>query len=423
MNIRKYLISIQKEALLLIRDIEGIILIFLMPLILVLVVTLLQHRTFQNLSETKIPVIVLNYDNDSLGNAFSRGIRQSDVFEVTEITGTDTLQTQHARREVAEGKYQIGIVIPQNATRIIKNRAVSLIQKQLPTSLKAAPSGLSESFTISLFFDPITKESFKSLTRATLEKFAATTESHIFITAYSKVLDAITGQQSNISPPQEPSIVFREDLVSEYTGGVLPNSVQHNVPAWTLFGMFLICIPAAGSIIKERSEGCLARLKTVPISFLNIILPKTLVFVAICLLQALVIFLTGVYFMPVIGLPELQIGGNLAAIFFISLASALAASGFGIAIGAIASTHVQASTFGSVSTVILAAIGGVWVPVMVMPDIMRKISAFSPLNWGVNGYYEVFLRNASVLEVLPDILKLFAFFILCIAAGIGFRRY
>lgn len=423
MKIRKYLISIQKEALLLIRDIEGIILIFLMPLILVLVVTLLQHRTFQNLSETKIPVIVLNYDNDSLGNAFSRGIRQSAVFEVTEITGTDTLQTQHARREVAEGKYQIGIVIPQNATRIIKNRAVSLIQKQLPTSLKSAPSGLSESFTISLFFDPITKESFKSLTRATLEKFAATTESHIFITAYSKVLDAITDQQSDISPPDEPSIVFREDLVSEYTGGVLPNSVQHNVPAWTLFGMFLICIPAAGSIIKERSEGCLARLKTVPISFLTIILPKTLVFVAICLLQALVIFLTGVYFMPVIGLPELQIGGNLAAIFFISLASALAASGFGIAIGSIASTHVQASTFGSVSTVILAAIGGVWVPVMVMPDIMRKISAFSPLNWGVNGYYEVFLRNASVLEVLPDILKLFAFFILCIAAGIWFRKY
>lgn len=423
MKIRKYLISIQKEALLLIRDIEGIILIFLMPLILVLVVTLLQHRTFQNLSETKIPVIVLNYDNDSLGNAFARGIRQSDVFEVTEITGTDTLQTQHARHEVAEGKYQIGIVIPQNATRIIKNRAVSLIQKHLPTSLKSTPSGLSGSFTISLFFDPITKESFKSLTRATLEKFTATTESHIFITAYSKVLDAITGQQSDISPPQEPSIVFREDLVSEYTGGVLPNSVQHNVPAWTLFGMFLICIPAAGSIIKERSEGCLARLKTVPISFLNIILPKTLVFVAICLLQALVIFLTGVYFMPVIGLPELQIGGNLAAIFFISLASALAASGFGIAIGSIASTHVQASTFGSVSTVILAAIGGVWVPVMVMPDIMRKISAFSPLNWGVNGYYEVFLRNASVLEVLPDILKLFVFFILCIATGIWFRKY
>jgi len=393
-----------------------------MPLILVLVVTLLQHRTFQNLSETKIPVIVLNYDHDSLGNAFSRGIRNSEVFEVTEIIGEDSLQTQKARQEVAGGKYQIGIVIPQYATRNIKNRAISLIQKQLPNSLKASqPVGL-ETTSISLFFDPITKESFKSLTRATLEKFAATTESHIFITAYSKVLDAITGQQSDISPPQEPSIVFREDLVSEYTGGVLPNSVQHNVPAWTLFGMFLICIPAAGSIIKERSEGCLARLKTVPISFLNIILPKTIVFVAICLLQALVIFLTGVYFMPVIGLPELQIGGNLAAIFFISLASAMAASGFGIAIGSIASTHVQASTFGSVSTVILAAIGGVWVPVMVMPDIMRKISAFSPLNWGVNGYYEVFLRNASTLDVLPDILKLVGFFVLSIGAGVWLRK-
>lgn len=422
MKIRKYLVSIQKEALLLIRDIEGIVLVFLMPLILVLVMALLQHRTFQNLSETKIPVIIVNYDNDSLGNAFTRGIRQADVFEVTEITGADTTQTELARREVAEGKYQIGIVIPQNATRTIKNRAVSLIQKQLPNALKASQTGLSGSSTITLFFDPITKESFKSLTRATLERFAATTESHIFITAYSKVLDAITGQQSDISPPEEPSIVFREDLVSEYTGGVLPNAVQHNVPAWTLFGMFLICIPAAGSIIKERNEGVFARLRTLPISFLNIILPKTIVFVVICLVEALLIFLTGVYFMPLFGLPQLQIGGNYGAIFFISLASALAASGYGIAIGAIASTHVQASTFGSVSTVILAAVGGVWIPVMVMPDIMRKISAFSPLNWGVNGYYEVFLRNASTLDVLPDILKLAGFFVLSIGAGVWLRK-
>ncbi|MBK6345943.1 MAG: ABC transporter permease [Bacteroidales bacterium] len=422
MKLRKYLISVQKEALLLLRDIEGVVLIFLMPIILVLVVTLLQHRTFQNLAEVKIPVVLVDYDNDSLGNAFSRGIGNAGIFEVTTIRGTDSSQLQKARQDVAGGKYQIGIVIPEDATLSIKNRVIVLIQQQLPDALKTVKAGNSLQSTISLFFDPVTKESFKELTRASLEKFATSTENRIFITAYSKVIDAITGQQSVIDIPDEPGIVFREDLVSEYTGGVMPNSVQHNVPAWTLFGMFLICIPVAGSIIKERSEGCLARLKTLPISFLNILMPKTIVFVVICLLQALAIFLIGIYLMPVLGLPGLQIGGNNAALFFISFASALAASGFGIAIGSIASTHVQASTFGSVSTVILAAIGGVWVPVMVMPEIMRKISAFSPLNWGVTGYYNVFLRNASTLEVMPEILKLTAFFVICILAGIWFRK-
>ncbi|MFH1121860.1 MAG: ABC transporter permease [Bacteroidota bacterium] len=422
MNLRKFYISVQKEALLLIRDIEGIVLIFLMPLILVLVVTMLQHRTFQNLAEVRIPVVVLNYDNDSLGNAFTKGISDTDVFEVTGIMGKDSTQLQKARQDVAEGKYQIGVVIPENATQSIKNRVISLIQQQLPDALRTSGTDSSCQTSISLFFDPVTKESFKGLTRATFEKFAASTENRIFITAYTKVIDAITGQQSVISLPEEPGVVFTEDLVSEYTGGIMPNAVQHNVPAWTLFGMFLICIPVAGSIIKERSEGCLARLKTLPISFLNILMPKTIVFVAICLLQAIAIFLTGVYLMPFLGLPGLQMGGNFMALFLISLASALAASGFGIAIGSIASTHVQASTFGSVSTVILAAIGGVWVPVMVMPEIMRNISAFSPLNWGVNGYYNVFLRNASTMDVMPEILKLTAFFVLCIATGIWFRK-
>lgn len=422
MNFRKYYTSIQKEALLLIRDIEGIILIFIMPLILVLVVTLLQHRTFQNLSEEKIPLVIVNFDNDSLGNSFSAGISRSGVFEVTELKGTDSTMLETARLDVAKGKYQIGIIIPLHATKNIKNRAIALIQQQLPDAMIVPVSNVSTQSTIIVFYDPVIKESFKGLTRATLERFAAATESQVFLTAYSKVLDAITSQQTNIVHPDTSGIVFEEDTVSEYTGGVLPNAVQHNVPAWTLFGMFLICIPAAGSIIKERSEGCMARLKTTPISFVHIILPKTIVFVVICLLQALLIFLTGIYFMPVIGLPALQLGSNYVALFFITLASAMAASGFGIAIGSIASTHVQASTFGSVSTVILAAVGGVWVPVMLMPEIMRKISAVSPLNWGVNGYYNVFLRNASLAEVMPEITKLIVFFAICVFLSIKLRK-
>ena len=48
---KKLIASVQKEFLLLMRDIEGVILMFFMPLCLVVVITLLQHRTFQNLEE------------------------------------------------------------------------------------------------------------------------------------------------------------------------------------------------------------------------------------------------------------------------------------------------------------------------------------------------------------------------------------
>lgn len=420
---KKLFVSIYKEGLLLLRDIEGVVLLFFMPVILVVIIALLQHRTFQSVMENKIPVVIIDSDNDTLGYSFRIGIKNSSMFEVTEIISNNAEIIERVRKDVAEGKYLIGIHIPENSTQTLRNRISGLIQKQLSSSFLMVPSSPGKQTVIKIFFDPVTKSSFRDLAKSKLSEFASQTETQIIYRSYTNVIDLLTNQKTNYSYPKEPIISFDEDTVSEYTAGILPNAVQHNVPAWTLFGMFLICIPIAGNIIKERSEGCLARLKTMPVSYLCVISGKSFVFITICLIQAALIVLVGIFLMPVFGLPKLVIQGNWGALFFISLASAFAASGFGLAIGTIATTHVQASTFGSVSTVILAAIGGVWIPVIVMPDVMRKISEFSPMNWGIQAYYDVFLRNAGIVEIFPSALKLFVFYAICTFISLSFYNY
>ncbi|MDR3266392.1 MAG: ABC transporter permease, partial [Tannerella sp.] len=67
--------------------------------------------------------------------------------------------------------------------------------------------------------------------------------------------------------------------------------------------------------------------------------------------------------------------------------------------------------FGAVSVVILAAIGGVWIPTFLMPRFMQIISYISPLNWGLNGFNDIFVRNAGFIEVLPFIVVCFIFFL------------
>ena len=52
----KLLASTYKEALLLIRDIGGIAILFVMPLVLLITVTLIQNSSFSNISDSKIPV-------------------------------------------------------------------------------------------------------------------------------------------------------------------------------------------------------------------------------------------------------------------------------------------------------------------------------------------------------------------------------
>jgi ABC-2 type transport system permease protein len=71
---------------------------------------------------------------------------------------------------------------------------------------------------------------------------------------------------------------------------------------------------------------------------------------------------------------------------------------------------------------ILAAIGGIWVPVFAMPPIMRHLSVLSPLNWGLNGFYDIFIRNAGFMTILPNCIWLLLFFGFCLALSVYFNR-
>ncbi len=64
-------------------------------------------------------------------------------------------------------------------------------------------------------------------------------------------------------------------------------------------------------------------------------------------------------------------------------------------------THEQASTVGGVSNLLMGAMGGVMVPVFVMPDAMQKLAAFSPMNWGLEAFLEILLRQGDFQSVWP----------------------
>jgi ABC-2 type transport system permease protein len=106
------------------------------------------------------------------------------------------------------------------------------------------------------------------------------------------------------------------------------------------------------------------------------------------------------------------------------VSAALAAAGYGVMLGTICRTYEQASMFGPVSVVVAAALGGIMVPVYVMPELMQKISNYSPLAWGLNALIDIFVRQGDMGSVLPEILYLLSFFIgtILIAWSVFIRR-
>ena len=201
----------------------------------------------------------------------------------------------------------------------------------------------------------------------------------------------------------------------------LPTSVQQNVAAMSVFGIFFIVLPLGGIIIRERKDGTLARLRTLPVGTLTILAGKLGAYVVVCWVQFVFIVLMGKLVLPLLGTPVLDLGADTTAFVVTVTMVALAACGYGLMLGTLARTLEQATMFGAVSVVCAAAVGGIMVPVYVMPPAMQTMSTFSPFAWGLNALVEIAVREGTFESVRQELLYLTAFF--AVTMAIAWARF
>lgn len=411
----KLLAAIKKEALILLRDRIGLAILFIMPMVLIFVMTLIQDSAFKTLNEKGIPIIFVDNDKDTLGIYIEQGLKQSELCTVYDTINGKVATEETAKKAVSDGKFLVGIVVPQGATAAIRKNVVALVQQTMSAeSPDVQLVQKTDSVEIKIFIDPITKKTFIASVTSSLREFISAIKTQImFKTFADEIALLIPDKQSSTSNAyrQTDIIKYKEVYASKSIGEIVPNAVQHNVPAWTIFAMFFIVLPLAGSMVKEKNEGSIFRLQTMPSSFLLLINGKIMVYVIVCMIQFVLMLSVGFIFLPMLGMPVLNIGHSILGLFIISLTTGFAATGFGVMMGTIAKTEQQGAIMGALSILLLSAIGGIWVPTYVMPETMRGISMFSPLNWSLEGFYELMLRGGNYTGVLLNALKLIVFFL------------
>lgn len=414
----KLIASSYKEVLLLTRDIGGIAILFIMPLVLIVTITLIQDSSFKSVSEAKIPILLVDNDNGSVSETILKGLDESNIFEVITIENEDD-----AKDLVFKGSNQLAIIIPKDLSSDLEKKVNQNVEDILSKfGLEDEEIQPKESFIakeVKLYFDPATNFSFKNSVKNEIDKMISKIETQSIYKAFQK---QISDNPSEAIFETENFISFKEILPKSNDEIIVPNSVQHNVPAWTLFAIFFIIVPLSINIVKEKSQGTFVRLRTNPVSYLTVLGGKTVVYLAVCMIQFILMLLIGVYLFPAIGLPTLNVSGKLPLLFIVAFFAGLAAIGLGLLLGTLAKTPEQSAPFGATFVVILAALGGVWVPVFVMPQFMQTLSNISPMNWGLNAFYDVFLRNSSLIEIVPEITLLFLFFIITTLIAIVYNE-
>jgi ABC-2 type transport system permease protein len=403
----KLMATIKKDVRILFRDRIGLLLMFLMPLLLVVIVTSIQSSTFDIVGKNSISLLICNQDTGRLSKDFMHALDTSGMFNITHIDSTAT------HTELADKMRSEDIVA---AVVIDKDFSGQLLASAKQTSGKAllsfglegdttAPMPLREN-TLSLYYNPVIQQSLKLSVKGVLSSAVQILQSRETLKdLYLSINDAAMPDSLQNEMLQNNSGI-KEIQVGAGHEKIILNASQHNVPAWTIFAMFFVVMSLGSHIVKEKNSGSFIRLKTLPTSYLVALLSKQITYLFVTFLQTGIIFFTGVYLFPFIGLPALQLPQDIFGLVIVTLVCGWCAVSYALCVGVLAQTQEQANGFGAVSIVILSILGGLMIPSFIMPASFKPLMAISPLHWCLQAYYGLFLEGGKLKDVGINILSL-----------------
>ena len=416
-----------KEALLLLRDRAGLAVLYLMPLCLVVIMAVVQDAPFRSFQEQMVTVLFRDLDNGTVGEQIRDGLRASEAFKVS--LADSTWSDEHFRDLIRKGDFQVGIIVPEGVSTAIHSRTFGMVDGMLmsitATADSITPQVVADSATVRLIIDPTVKLSFRQTLLSVVERLLTGIGSKQLVDALGQRISEMTGSTA----PQVPLTGFgagvQEELAATDTFGthVATNSTQHNVPAWTIFAMFFMVVPLSGNMVRERASGAAMRLRTMPCGQHLHLTGKLLVYLGICISQFLMLLAVGRWGLPHLGLHALVVGDGLPRLLLSAVGIGLAATSYGIMVGTLFRTQQQSAIFGAISVVILSAIGGIWVPLYIMPGPMQMIGSLSPMAWSLDAFNVVLLRNGSWAELMPHVTMLAVFATVALTFSIWYEQH
>ena len=383
------------ELQLLVKDRQALALLFVMPLALIIFLTLALHDVYLDKLGRNIPIqLVSPADTGECGEP--AGVCGRLVRELTRF-GHDVKTVASTGGNGGSPRGGIAVVLPTDPKGLVDVLRRS-VEGKLPSTAH-----------IRLVYDPALDHSVRTMVQGHLLLAMQT----ILIELAGDEVKALVdrGDIPNLSSSAIPRLTRFDDLVTEEAAGgfILPNPVQQGVPAWALFGMFFIVIPIAASQIRDRETGIFRRLLSFPIPRSSLLVGKLLAYLLINIVQFVLMFEAGTRLLPLITGSPMPIQFCATSLAAVTLAAAAAATSYGLMVSSLARTAEQSSAFGSLSVVILAVLGGVMVPMFVMPPFMKAIAQVSPMYWGIEAYQDVILRQAAFPVVAGKIAILLAF--------------
>lgn len=379
--LKTFLIGI-KDLRLAFRDRAALILMLAAPFVLTLGLGLVTGRFSGNNNSglSDIPVIIINLDNDQLGNALVDTFNSKELADLMEpAIGSDP---EAARQLIDDDKAAAVVIIPEGFTR-------SIIPQQGDFN---NPDAVRESVKIEVYANP-SRPTGAGIVKSIVDEFLSRVNEGSLSGSVS-ILQLMASGRITPQQAEAAGLAMNEQLQTNAVDNTLAitinsstadgEEVKFDILAYLAPGMalmFLMYTVSYGgrSILAEKTQGTLPRLLVSPTSASQILGGKVFG-----------IFLTGAAQMLIlIGASSLLFQlkwGDPIGVIVLVFAAVFGATGWGMFITALARTPAQVANVGMSITLIFGIMGGSFISLDQMPPAIQTFSKIAPNSWALDGF-------------------------------------
>lgn len=382
------------------RDRSAVLQGIVAPIVLAVIIT----TAFGGDRSFSTEIGVVDLDGGALGAALVAG-STTPADDGSDESGSDVgliaLPTRAtAELAIDERDIPAAIVIPRGF-------AASL------TGDDATDSSPAEPLAIEVLVDPARQLS-SDIAVAIATRLAADVESTRLASAAALTADP----QLALDPGSDAIIADASETALPVTLGASAfgdgfDPITYFAPSMAILFAFLTLGAGARTVIVERREGTLARIRSTPISDRAVFTGVTASVVLIGLVSFVVIWLV----------TSLVFGadwGDPAGVLLVILATVLAVAGISTLVTGLARTESQADGITSVLAFGFVLIGGGFVSPGDLPDTVARVALLTPNRWALDAFAELGAGASGIPAVVTPVLVLTG--IGLITGAIGLRR-
>ena len=402
----------RKDLLQAIKDRNSIFFMLLMPLVLITVIGFAFGNIFGSSSGIDITVALSNQDNSFAGKAIIQALQQASAGQL-KITINQYSDPNKVKDEVAnDSNVNAGVVIPAGTS----DKLIAASQSgQLPKNL------------VQVYALPSTNDSRPTIiqnivTNVLTSQIAGTTAvGQVYNTCYqpgNHCAQSSINAQAIAGVVGQASAQGGANAVQALTAGkaVHINTFDQIVPGYSIFFALFSINAVAGTILQEKEDGTFRRLLIAPINRFSLLGGKMLAQFLLTLLQLSVLFTIG-YFAFHLDIP------SWPALALLIIGTSFAATGLGIVLVSVVKTRRQLNPIVTLVVLITSAIGGAWWPLFLEPSWMQQIAKIGITAWAMEGLNAVMLFGKDLTQVLPDVLGLLVYGLICFVIATRLFRF